>query len=83
MAVCASVWSREYPTGLSDVALASGLSEESSSVTPVYPQLYHPLLSSSSRRSREIGPSHIILVLDFHGLFGEHPQIHPVILFCF
>jgi hypothetical protein len=52
-ATCASVWSREYPTGLSVVALASGFSEESSSVTPVYPQLYHLLLSSSSRRSRE------------------------------
>jgi hypothetical protein len=53
MATSASVWSREYPKGLRAVALASGLSVESSLVTPVYPQLYHPLPSSSSCRSWE------------------------------
>jgi hypothetical protein len=25
----------------------------------------------------KIGPPHIILVSDFYGLLGEHPQIHP------
>jgi hypothetical protein len=25
----------------------------------------------------KIGPPHIILVSDFHGFLGEHPQIHP------
>jgi hypothetical protein len=31
----------------------------------------------------KIGPPHIILVSDFHGLLGEHPQIHPCNSFLF
>jgi hypothetical protein len=31
----------------------------------------------------KIRPPHIILVSDFHGLLGEHPQIHPYNLFLF
>jgi hypothetical protein len=31
----------------------------------------------------KIGPPHIILVSDFHGLLGDHPQIHPCNSFLF
>jgi hypothetical protein len=31
----------------------------------------------------KIRPPLIILVLDFHGLLGDHPQIHPCNLFLF
>jgi hypothetical protein len=52
-------------------------SEDVKNVPPIYDHHHHRVAHE------KIGPPHIILVSYFHGLLGEHPQIHPHNLFLF
>jgi hypothetical protein len=70
--------------GLRAVALASGfkrgefISDTKLSLTIIRCHHHHHRVAHE-----KIGPPHIILLSDFHGLLGEHPQIHPCNSFCF
>jgi hypothetical protein len=63
--------------GLRAVALASGFKRGEfigdNKLSPTIIRWHHHHRIAHEK----IGPPHIILVSDFHGLLGEHPQIHP------
>jgi hypothetical protein len=69
--------------GLRAIALASGfkrgefIGDTKLSLTIIRCHHHHRIAHE------KIGPPHIILESDFHGLLGEHPQFHPTICFCF
>jgi hypothetical protein len=70
--------------GLRAVALASGFKRGEfigdTKLSPAIIRCHHHHRFTHEK----IGPPHIILVSHFHGLLGEHPQIHPPkIRFCF
>jgi hypothetical protein len=68
--------------GLRAVALASGFKRgefiDDTKLSPTIIRCHHHHRIAHEK----IWPPHIILVSDFHGLLGEHPQIHPTIHFC-
>jgi hypothetical protein len=63
--------------GLRVVALASGFKRGEfigdTKLSPTIIRCHHHHRIAHEK----IGPPHIILVSVFHGLLGEHPQIHP------
>jgi hypothetical protein len=63
--------------GLRAVALASGFKRgefiADTKLSPTIIRCHHHHRIAHEK----IGPPHIILVSDFPGLLGEHPQIHP------
>jgi hypothetical protein len=63
--------------GLRAVALASGFKRGEfigdTKLSPTIIRCHHHHRVAHEK----IGPPHIILVSDFHGLLGEHPQIYP------
>jgi hypothetical protein len=63
--------------GLRVVALASGFKRGEfigdTKLSPTIIRCHHHHRIGHEK----IGPPHIILVSDFHGFLGEHPQIHP------
>jgi hypothetical protein len=63
--------------GLRAVALATGFKRGEfigdTKLSPTIIRCHHHHRIAHEK----IGPPHIILVSDFHGLLGEHPQIHP------
>jgi hypothetical protein len=69
--------------GLRAVALASGFKQGEfigdTKLSPTIIRCHHHHRIAHEK----IRPPHIILVSDFHGLLGEHPQIHPYNSFLF
>jgi hypothetical protein len=66
--------------GLRAVALAAGISRRVHSDTRV---IFITIIAINIALAEKIGTPLIILVADFHGLLGEHPQIHPCNSFLF
>jgi hypothetical protein len=66
--------------GLRAVALTAGISRRVYSDTRV---IFITIIAINIALAEKIGIPLIILVSDFHGLLGEHPQIHLHNLFLF
>jgi hypothetical protein len=69
--------------GLRAIALASGFKRGEfigdTKLSPTIIRCHH----HHHIAHEKIGPPHIILVSEFHGLLSEHPQIHPHSSFVF